>query len=136
MFLVISSVNPEPSLFKALSFSTRIRYSGESKWQRLKSNRRMVRKSAKTDGQTRSEAALSHELWRSLANPQTIFTRTSLPFTRVPAKLPHIHQSFGECAFCVRVAFRMCPRMLSLQVSRGMKSIAAGPPSHGPGSDS
>ena len=31
-------------------------------------------------------------------------------FTKVPAKVPHIHQSSGEGAFCVRAAFRICPR--------------------------
>ena len=43
------------------------------------------------------------ELWRSLAKfgelwrtPNTIFTRTSLTFTRVPAKFPPIHLSSGE----------------------------------------
>ena len=40
-----------------------------------------------------------------------MFTRTSLTFTRVPAKVPHIHQSSGEGAFCMWMAFRMCPTM-------------------------
>ena len=47
------------------------------------------------------------ELWRT---HNTIFTRTSVTFTRVPAKVPHLHQSSGEGAFCAWVAFRMCPK--------------------------
>ena len=50
--------------------------------------------------------AKSGELWRT---HNTIFTSTSVTFTRVPAKVPHIHQSSGEGAFCMCVAFRMCP---------------------------
>ena len=30
-------------------------------------------------------------------------------FTRIPAKVPHIHQSSGEGAICMRVAIRMSP---------------------------
>ena len=50
--------------------------------------------------------AKSGQLWPTY---NAIFTRTSLTFTRVPAKVPHLHQSSGEGAFCMWVAFRMCP---------------------------
>ena len=42
--------------------------------------------------------ANSGELWRT---HNATCTRTSLTFTRVPAKVPHIHQSSGEGACCV-----------------------------------
>ena len=52
---------------------------------------------------TRSMRAPSWELWRSLAkfgelwrNLNTIFTRTFLTLTRVPVKVPHIHQSLAK----------------------------------------
>ena len=52
------------------------------------------------------------EAWWSLANPQC-HIHQNLPdihqSSRVPAKVPYIHQSSGEGALCVRVAFRMCP---------------------------
>ena len=67
-------------------------------------------------GCSRSMRSPSCELWRSLAKfgelwraHNAFFTRTSLTFTRVPAKVPHIHQSSGEGAVCMWVAFRMCP---------------------------
>ena len=53
---------------------------------------------------TGSMSAPSCELWRS---HNAIFMRTSLTFTRVPVKVPHLHQSSGEGAFRMRVAFRM-----------------------------
>ena len=59
-------------------------------------------------GCTGSIRAPSCELWRSLANfgelwrtHNSVFTSASLTFTRVPAKVPHIHQSSGEGAFCI-----------------------------------
>ena len=65
---------------------------------------------------TRSIRVPSCELWRSLVKfgelwrtHNVIFTRTSLTFTRVPAKAPHIHQSSSEGAFCMWVVFRMYP---------------------------
>ena len=66
-------------------------------------------------GCTGSMRAPSCELWRSLAKfgelwrtHNAIFTRTSVTFTtRVPAKVPHIHQSSSEGAFCIWVAFRI-----------------------------
>ena len=55
------------------------------------------------------------EAWQTLANfgepHNVIFTKTSPTFTRVPAKVPHLHQSSGEGAFCLWVAFRMCPTL-------------------------
>ena len=52
---------------------------------------------------------------RSLAksgDPQhATFTRTSLTFTSVPAKVPHIHQSSGEGALGMWVASRVCPNV-------------------------
>ena len=70
-------------------------------------------------GYTGSMSAPSCELWRSLAKfgevwrtHNTIFMRTSLAFTRVPAKVPHLHQSSGEGAFCIGVAVRMCPLLI------------------------
>ena len=54
--------------------------------------------------------APSCELWRS---HNAIFTRTSPTFTRVPAKVLHIHQRVPvntEGAFCMWVAFRMGPK--------------------------
>ena len=57
-------------------------------------------------GYTGSMSAPSCELWRT---HNTIFVKTSLTFTRVPAKVLHLHQNSGEGAFCMRVAFRMCP---------------------------
>ena len=45
------------------------------------------------------------ELWRT---HNSALTSTSLTFTRDPAKVPHIHQSSGEGAFCIWVTFRMC----------------------------
>ena len=60
------------------------------------------------------------EAWRCLANTgelwpahNTIFTKTSPTFTRVSAQAPHVHQSSGEGAFCIWLAFRMCPNKSS-----------------------
>ena len=68
-------------------------------------------------GCTKSMCAPSCELWRTLMKfgelwrtHNNTFTRTSVTFTRVPAKVPRIHQSSGEGAFCIWVAFRMCPK--------------------------
>ena len=76
-------------------------------------------------GCTRSTCAPSCELWRSLANSgelwrthNAMFTRTSATFTRVLAKVPHIHQSSGEGAFCMWVAFRMCPIFWLLKLTQ------------------
>ena len=44
------------------------------------------------------------EAWRTLANPQRH------AFTRVPAKVPHIHQSSGEGAFCVLGGLQNVPK--------------------------
>ena len=46
------------------------------------------------------------ELWRT---HNVIFRISSLTFTRVPAKVTHVHQSSGEGAFCMRVAFGTYP---------------------------
>ena len=54
-----------------------------------------------------SVGSLLHELWRA---HNAICTRTYQPFTRVVATVPHIRQSSGEGAFCMRVAFRVCPK--------------------------
>ena len=74
-------------------------------------------------GYTGSLSAPSCELWRRLAKfgelwrtHNAIFMRTSLTFTRVPAKVPHLHQSSGEGAFSKRVAFRMCPKFVTISV--------------------
>ena len=48
------------------------------------------------------------ELWRT---HDATFTRTSLTFTRVPAKVPRGHQSSGEGALGMWVASRMCPNV-------------------------
>ena len=48
------------------------------------------------------------ELWRT---HNVIFRISSLTFTRGPAKVAQVHQSSGEGAFCMRVAFGMCPRV-------------------------
>ena len=61
------------------------------------------------------------ELWRT---HNTIFTTTSVTFTRVPAKVPHIHQSSGEGAFCMRVAFRMCHQLKKAAVTAFNKEKA------------
>ena len=65
---------------------------------------------------TGSMRAPSCESWRSLAKfrelwrtHHAIFTRTSLTFTRLPAKVPHIHQSSGEGTFCMWVSFLLGP---------------------------
>ena len=78
--------------------------------------------------------APSCELWRSLAKfgelwrtRNVIFTRTSLTFTRVPAKVPYIHQSSGEGAFCMTVAFRMCPNFCGNYGSGHLRSLYQGP---------
>ena len=42
----------------------------------------------------------THSCWLS-----TTFTSSSLTFTRVPAKVPHIYQSSREGAFCTWVTF-------------------------------
>ena len=72
--------------------------------------------------------APSCEVWRSLAKlgdlwrtHNATFTRTSLTFTRVPTKVSHIHQSSGEGAFCVWVAFRMCPSKVLVVLSASSK---------------
>ena len=49
-------------------------------------------------------------VWRT---DNVIFTTTYLTFTRVPAKVPDVHQSSGEGAFFMWVAFRMCPRRVT-----------------------
>ena len=53
-------------------------------------------------------------LWTNILCPfqrcLSVLTSTSLTFTRVPAKVPHIHKSSGEGAFCIWVTFRMCPK--------------------------
>ena len=86
----------------------------------LRYNDRTAPKNAKNrqvPGCNRSMHVLSRELWRSLANSGELWRahndmlkRTSLTFTRVPAKVRHIHQSSGEGAFCMWVAVRMCQR--------------------------
>ena len=67
-------------------------------------------------GYTGIMRAPSCELWRSLAkfgelwrSHNVIFRISSLTFTRVPAKVPHVHQSSGEGTFFMRLAFGMCP---------------------------
>ena len=47
------------------------------------------------------------ELWRT---HNAMFTTTSLIFTRVPAKVSHVHQSSGAGAFCMSVALSMCAK--------------------------
>ena len=51
------------------------------------------------------------ELWRT---HNVIFRISSLTFTRVPAKVAQVHQSSGEGAFCMRVAFGTYPTWSSL----------------------
>ena len=80
-------------------------------------------------GCTRSMRAPSCDLWRGRAKfgelwrtHSGIFMRTFLTFTRVPAKVPHIHQSSGEGAFWMWVAFRMChqnPKLKSSVLTAG-----------------
>ena len=66
-------------------------------------------------GRTRSMRAPSCELWRSLVKfaelwrtHNAIFMRNSLTFARVPVKVPHIHQSSGEGAFCMLSGIASC----------------------------
>ena len=57
---------------------------------------------------------------RTLAKPGELW-RTHKPYAREPprhspefrAKVPHIHHSSGEGAFCMRVAFRTCPTFVN-----------------------
>ena len=79
-------------------------------------------------GCTKSMCAPSCELWRTLMKfgelwrtHNNTFTRTSVTFTRVPAKVPRIHQSSGEGAFCIWVAFRMCP--IFVRRGRGIRTV-------------
>ena len=62
--------------------------------------------------------ACAREFMRTLSKPgevwrthNTTFTSLSMTCTRVPVKVPHVHQSSGESAFCMRVAFGMCPTL-------------------------
>ena len=64
------------------------------------------------------------EVWRT---HNTIFTTTSVTFTKVPAKVAHIHQSSGEGAFCMWVAFRMCPIIEILVTSFRMRAKGGKP---------
>ena len=61
-----------------------------------------------------------------------IHTRTSLTLTRVPAKVPLVHQSSGEGAFRMWVALRMCPKILRRSYKKSDDFCADGSGAQGP----
>ena len=70
------------------------------------------------------------EVWRTLANPQRHIHENHLGINQSSGEgFPDIHQSFGEGAFCVWVAFKICPTFShsyswrDSKVSRGSAAV-------------
>ena len=60
-------------------------------------------------GRTRSMHAPSGELWRTFANPQLHIHKNLPDIQQTSGEGPLRSPSAGEGAFCMWVAFRMCP---------------------------
>ena len=91
------------------------------RYHTLRFGRKNLSWAGKNQAGSRAYLKHAHAFMRTLAKPgkawrtlDATFMRTSLTFKRVPAKVPTFTKSSGEGAFCVWVAFRMCPRKAEL----------------------